>query len=70
VNDTCLAEALPAASDCVVTDHHADGATDDVPFQIIDDPSCAGSKQRVQLNRVAQPAFDTYATLSCAPPSL
>ncbi len=70
VNDTCLAEAQPPAADCIVTDHRADGTTSNVPFQIVADDTCAGSKQRVQLQRASQPAFDTYATLSCAPPSL
>jgi hypothetical protein len=70
VNDTCLVEPLAPATDCVVTDHLADGTILDVPFRIVDDASCPGAQQRVQLARTTAPAFDTYATLSCAPPSL
>jgi hypothetical protein len=69
VNDTCLAEELAPASDCVVTDHAADGTTADVPFELVPDATCAG-KQRVKVTRTQPAAFDTYATLSCAPPSL
>jgi hypothetical protein len=68
VNDTCLAEELAPASDCVVTDHLADGTTADVPFELVADPACAG-KQRVKITRTQQPAFETYSTLSCVPAS-
>jgi hypothetical protein len=69
VNDTCLETTLPPASDCIVVDHLSDGITEQVPFTIVDDATCPG-KQRVQMTRTAPAAFDTYATLRCAPPAL
>lgn len=70
VNDTCLPAPLAAGSDCVVTDVQADGTTANIPFEIVSDATCASSQQRVVLQRSQPAAFDTYSTLSCAPPSL
>ena len=70
VNDTCLPSPLAAGSDCVARDVFADGTTANVPFEIVTDASCASSQQRVVLKRLQPAAFDTYSTLSCAPPSL